>query len=686
MATLAQYNNWKDRLINLIDITVAQTREMAPDKADLYEKLSSQLKEDTLKVQVVGTVKNGKSSFTNALIGEQILPVDDLPCTAISSEVKYGPKEKAVVSFCSPLPVGLLDSIPSETRNYLQAHNFGKDASGRDVTIPPFEIPYGMMSDYVKIPEPSIEVMMDPDAYNQFKEKIAKESPYDVARLYFPAKTLRNGVMFIDSPGLNEHPKRTEVTLSYLKQADAVIYLLNAAQPVTMEEKRVIEKVLLPLGFKDILMVGNKIDLVSRREKSRLYMEANVREYTSIPKCFGVSAKEYFDGLEAQSGIPEFKKFLIDFLTKKKGELKINKTAYQIVNSIKADFLESLIPSRLDALQQNSVMLQNRVNDARPKLAAIEAQRTEMSNKFEANIPLALVPVKEAVNSFFNRLQQQISQWIGAYIPAHNYGLYVNKSDLKIISEEIMEFVKKHVENEYNKWNENTLQPILEEQCKFVFGNMEEEMKAMAVEIACIENILNGAEGVEISASNVMERMAGIAAMAFLPLGRAGGELFAGGLDAGKFLKSFMVDLGVGLGVGLVALYVWPPLGLIVSFIGIVVGLLQGSEHKINSLKQKIIDSITGDLTEKASELVAKVLDDIRGMFNDVTTSMLKALDSEIATSKGQLEELIRITTADQQALDSTRTKLEERQRNLESVVDGMTLLTQEVSQANATA
>ena len=39
---------------------------------------------------------------------------------------------------------------------------------------------------------------------------------------------LKDGVEIVDSPGLNENPVRTQVTMEYLSKADAIIFVFSA--------------------------------------------------------------------------------------------------------------------------------------------------------------------------------------------------------------------------------------------------------------------------------------------------------------------------------------------------------------------------------------------------------------------------------------------------------------------------
>lgn len=160
--TFEQYNNWRQNLLELLGKAAESADNLSlNEKATRFRELQDQLKNDTFKIQIVGTVKNGKSSFTNALIGQNILPVDDIPCTAVVSEVKYGENKRAIVHFCSPMPTGLLEEIPKATRKYIEKYNYGKDASGSDVQIPPLEIPYEQLDKYIAIPAPTFDILTD---------------------------------------------------------------------------------------------------------------------------------------------------------------------------------------------------------------------------------------------------------------------------------------------------------------------------------------------------------------------------------------------------------------------------------------------------------------------------------------------------------------------------------------------
>ena len=68
--------------------------ELAATSAD-----ETELKRESFKVLVVGEIKRGKSTFINALLGEEVLPAFATPCTAVINEIKYSETKRAVLHF-----------------------------------------------------------------------------------------------------------------------------------------------------------------------------------------------------------------------------------------------------------------------------------------------------------------------------------------------------------------------------------------------------------------------------------------------------------------------------------------------------------------------------------------------------------------------------------------------------------
>ena len=70
---------------------------------------STNLREGVFRLLVLGDMKRGKSTFLNALIGENILPSDVNPCTAILTVLRYGLEKKVTVYFNDDTAPELVD-------------------------------------------------------------------------------------------------------------------------------------------------------------------------------------------------------------------------------------------------------------------------------------------------------------------------------------------------------------------------------------------------------------------------------------------------------------------------------------------------------------------------------------------------------------------------------------------------
>ena len=88
--------------------------------AQTLQQLRQKISSDTFKIMVMGNFKNGKSTFINALLGQEILPAYAVPTTAIINEIKYGEKPKAVLHFLNPLPEKMYDGIPEKALTHMR--------------------------------------------------------------------------------------------------------------------------------------------------------------------------------------------------------------------------------------------------------------------------------------------------------------------------------------------------------------------------------------------------------------------------------------------------------------------------------------------------------------------------------------------------------------------------------------
>ena len=164
------------------------SRTLLPQIDDEIDKLET----SSFYLAVLGQFKRGKTTFINALLGEEILPTGILPLTSIITLIRFGERKKAEVVF--------LDN--------------------RRCTIDPTEL----------------------RQYVSESENAKNEKKVHHVELAYPSSFLKNGIVLIDTPGVGSIAlHNTETTQGFLPRIEAAVVLLGADPPVTQVEFQFID-------------------------------------------------------------------------------------------------------------------------------------------------------------------------------------------------------------------------------------------------------------------------------------------------------------------------------------------------------------------------------------------------------------------------------------------------------------
>ncbi len=167
---------------------------------------------DPFTVVVAGEFKRGKSTFINALLGEDVLVTDVTPETVTMNVLSYGlHKNEAVLS------------------------------GGRRMTLSDDELSRAAI------------------------ERISGEVGETIRRLEIsrPNEILRD-IRIIDTPGLNDisDSDLDSIVADAMAQADAVVYLYSVTAPLSRSEQMYIRYYILPQNYTKLFLVGNRCDLM----------------------------------------------------------------------------------------------------------------------------------------------------------------------------------------------------------------------------------------------------------------------------------------------------------------------------------------------------------------------------------------------------------------------------------------
>lgn len=218
-----------------------------PESDTSFKGLKAQaekIKEDRFCLLIAGEAKSGKSTFINAYLGTEILPMDVRQCTSAVVEIAYGTEFclKATYADDRVITVTGEDAI-----NDFLKKNAALDDEYRDIPVPTINNEVIVTYKDKKISEAEIKDLLEgvkrenihrlpEDEYNKkIREYIREKQQHwqDVVvkiNIFYPFedKSMR-GIRIIDSPGVNAAGKVGEATSKYIESADAIMFL----RPIT---------------------------------------------------------------------------------------------------------------------------------------------------------------------------------------------------------------------------------------------------------------------------------------------------------------------------------------------------------------------------------------------------------------------------------------------------------------------
>ena len=652
----AEFKDKQERLGALIRESSDCLNELSMAKyAEKLTKLAKKVSDDSFKIMVVGTFKNGKSTFINSLLGKDILPAYAVPCTAVINEVKYG-KESAVLYFRNPLPDKLPSELPAAVENHIN-RNGKKD-------LQPITISYKEIEDYVCIP------------MNKDFNEIALESPYEKLELFWPSNLLENGVEIIDSPGLNEHETRTKVTSEYLSKADAILFVLNAQAICSQEEMKFIENSLNNYGFTNPFFIVNRFDAIRERERQRMidFTHGKLDPFTK-QKIYFISAIDALDGKEdndeallEKSGVPELEKDLADFLTNERGRAKLRQPLNELIHVLKRVTIDKYIPDQRKLLDKDINLLKKRLEVEKPKLDVLREKKQQLSRNMKNKISSSSKQLAFLVRENTRSLGNKVFSWVNE-CNIDEIGATSKEAERKKAAEKILNYVSQKIEKEQQAWNNEILRPEIEKSIEEIFESAESRISEIYSIIDSINIALTDGNP-DTEAVPTWERIAGtVGGLIFGDISTA----ISGGINglSKEFFKTFAINLGLAFGLGM--------LGLLnpVTAIPILAGLIwynisSGGAKVRDQIKKGVSEEIVKQLNQQSNEVANNMQKQFEYKFNKQADQIVDALDIEINSVEQKVNDIITEKEKGEEAVTQKKVLLDRCEKHIRTILGSL--------------
>jgi GTPase SAR1 family protein len=626
------------------------------EKLNIQQSLASiddvlaRIENKTFWVAVVGEFKRGKSTFINALLGEEILPSDIEPCSATINRVTYSLSKYVEVEF--------------------------KDGRKEKIEI-------DKLSEYVTKLTPEAEAV----AAN-VKEAV----------VYYPASYCKNNIDIIDTPGLNDDPSMTGVTLSVLPRVDAAILVIMAQSPVSEVERDFLENKLLINDLGRVIFVVTGIDRCNRpgdADKVIASVEKRIKEYVlgraaeqwgedsaeyevylkkiGKPKVFGLSAYQALeakgnndDELLAKSRFTEFEQALEQFLAKERGAIELQVPLNRVIAS-SGEILSTI------NIQENALKMKQEDFEKIYETSVQEISELRRRKKEEMElINRASENVRYNVRPLLNKLEDDLKQTAIQVIDATTI-TPKEVSNKKALAEKLSHKVSSSLQNAGQKLAEKIqteIQKGLAEEIDRLkdFANSvvtvlsRIEMQFINVEADAIRKRSAGGEAIT-AALAVFTGFGGIWS-GFRTAGVKGAAVGAAG-SAGTFV-------GAGMLAGLIGLPIaWPAIiaiGIVSVFTGGWLTRMVFGGEQVEAFKENYKAAILKEIEKqlKSNPINHKVEDHISTSFDHLKETLSQEVEALLDNTQNTLTELNRkrqvnetLTEAQEKELDEIRTETE---------------------------
>ena len=611
---------------------------LSPTLAEEVTKVSQRLQSPCFRVAVVGEFSKGKSTLLNALLGEEIQPVRDIPCSGNVTILKYGSQRRVICRY----------------------------KNGREEEISPAQY-----QEKASISEEA--------ACGSYADEIAKSEIAEIVFEHPDLELCRNGVEIIDSPGLNEQAERTLITQQVLKTTDAVIFLTHAQNTLTEKERELLLYLKKELnygnneGASNIFMVVNFFDLLKReesRQQVRKRVETIVKSQNLIAgenRIHFISAQSALEAILAGNENDGYLKSFQDFTDSIEKFLTVERGAIALRQS--ATGIKQIIDTGCEELNQWRKMLEGKLIVSEGDKPKIFEQMAEVSGR-EVKIRLlanelrdqsleeALESWHEWVEELGERLLSKSHRWTS------EHGHIMSQD--KLTKDYADQFVR-DITEEIDDWGNQKVQSILKQNMGVLDSQIGEDIDAIRQEFRQFDQQLS---------TSLVAQFNNLATA-----GSLGGFGASGRGIASSINPNIGSDESLGVGLGLGALV---GAGLLfftgLGFIGVILGglaagagggfgfsFLDGDAVK-DQIKQKVVELGFEKFGESAESIFEKVQERIIAVFDDRADANSDAMSKAISLWENLLEQQEKRDSQNQAECESQKVWLADKRRELEQV------------------
>jgi len=590
---------------------------------------SKNISQGVFRLLVLGDMKRGKSTFLNALIGENLLPSDVNPCTALLTILRYGSEKKVTIHF-----------------------NDGKNPQQLDFQS--FRYQYTI--------NPSEAKKLEQEQKPAFPD-------VDYAVVEYPLTLLEKGIEIVDSPGLNDTEARNELSLGYINNCHAILFVMRASQPCTLGERRYLENYIKDRGLTVFFLINawdqvkeslidpdDQDELSAAETRLRQVFQANLTEYCDLDgqsiydeRVFEISSiqalRRRLKNPQAdlsKTGFPEFMGALNTFLTRERAIAELRQVrilARQVVSRAR------------EAIARRIPLLDQDVNELKKRLDAVEPEfnkLTDIRNQFQKEIlntrDYQARVISDSFRNFVLNLGNTFENDFLRYQPELNLWDFLSAGKREAFNVALQKAFEQYITDKFSAW---TL--TAEKDINSAFRDLSRSAAQYGASYSQVTDqiteTLTGQKIVVHAISNVEEDNSPTWAkwaMGLLSLSRgnlAGVALAGAGFDWKNILLNHFTVIGVGVMITAVTGIILGPIYF--ALIGLGVGFFQADQAR-KELVKTAQKELVKYLPQVANEYSPTIYNAVKECFDTYELEVTQRINDDITSRKSELDNLLK--------------------------------------------
>lgn len=282
------------------------------ETADYLRNKADRLSHQEFTVALFGAFSAGKSSFSNALIGDRVLPVSPNPTTAAINRIRpvsVGKEDRTAdvylktvsqmtedVAFSFEalgMPVSTLEEAFLKADDILRKALENESLHIHKTFIRAFQTGYKVYKDRL-----GTVMNVDQTEFTRFVAEEERSCFVDSIDLYIDCPLTQQGITLVDTPGADSiNARHTDVAFEYIRNADAILFITYYNHAFARADR----EFLIQLGrVKDafeldkMFFIVNAIDLANNAEEAETVLSFVEQELAAFgirhPRVHGISS------------------------------------------------------------------------------------------------------------------------------------------------------------------------------------------------------------------------------------------------------------------------------------------------------------------------------------------------------------------------------------------------------------